>query len=186
MQAIEAKIIDEQKKLEEARGSNRLKDAKAAQARIDDLKRAQRAEQGIVDGRLQADRAQNGQLVSGLNRTQQFQQLVAQQNDTFLRSFTNAYAGANAALAATNAAAAEILRQQELMRPVAGPVNTADIRTQEGQNLVLSLAANAQDPALIEARLQTKQLQVIAQGISQAASNYFNSPVAIVGGAALA
>ena len=186
VQAIEAKIIDEQKKLEEARGSNRLKDAKAAQARIDDLKRAQRAEQGIVDGRLQADRAQNGQLVSGLNRTQQFQQLVAQQNDTFLRSFTNAYAGANAALAATNAAAAEILRQQELMRPVAGPVNTADIRTQEGQNLVLSLAANAQDPALIEARLQTKQLQVIAQGISQAASNYFNSPVAIVGGAALA
>jgi len=62
-------------------------------------------------------------------------------------------------------------------------VQTADIRTQEGQALVLGLAANAQDPALIEARLQTKQLQLIAQGISQASANYFNSPVAIVGGA---
>jgi hypothetical protein len=65
-------------------------------------------------------------------------------------------------------------------------VNTADIRTQEGQALVLGLAANAQDPALIEARLQTKQLQLIAGGIAQAAGNYFNTPVAIVGGARLA
>ncbi|NBW17165.1 MAG: hypothetical protein EBR82_55225, partial [Caulobacteraceae bacterium] len=57
------------------------------------------------------------------------------------------------------------------------------IRTQQGQDLVLQLAQNAQDPALIEAKLQTKQLQLIAQGIGQAASNYFNAPVSIVGGA---
>ena len=183
VQAIEAKIIDEQKKLEEARGNNRLKDAKAAQARIDDLKRVQRAEQGIVDGRVQADRAQNGQLVSGFNRTQQFQSLIAQQNENFLKSFNNAYAGANASLQAANAAAAELLRQEELRRPTTALAQTADIRTQQGQDLVLQLAQNAQDPALIEAKLQTKQLQLIAQGIGQAASNYFNAPVSIVGGA---
>jgi hypothetical protein len=45
--------------------------------------------------------------------------------------------------------------------------------------------ANAQDPALIEARLQTKQLNAIALGIAQAAANYFNAPVAIVGSAVL-
>ena len=46
---------------------------------------------------------------------------------------------------------------------------------------MLDLAANAQDPALIQQRLQTKLLQQIALGIGQAASNYFNQPVAIVG-----
>jgi hypothetical protein len=85
---------------------------------------------------------------------------------------------------------AEFNRQSERIRELntlgSRTVQTADIRTQEGQDIVLGLAANAQDPALIEARLQTKQLQLIAQGISQAAGNYFNTPVAIVGGARLA
>jgi hypothetical protein len=50
---------------------------------------------------------------------------------------------------------------------------------------LLDVAATGVDPALVEARLQTKQLNLIAQGISAAASNYFNTPVAIVGGAVL-
>jgi hypothetical protein len=80
----------------------------------------------------------------------------------------------------------QVARITELNTLGSRTVNTADIRTQEGQALVLGLAANAQDPALIEARLQTKQLQLIAGGIAQAAGNYFNTPVAIVGGARLA
>ena len=60
-------------------------------------------------------------------------------------------------------------------------MQTADVRTQEGAALVLGLLANEQDPALIEARLQTKQLGLIAKGLAQAASNYFNKPVAIFG-----
>jgi hypothetical protein len=80
----------------------------------------------------------------------------------------------------------QVARITELNTLGSRTVNTADIRTQEGQALVLGLAANAQDPALIEARLQTKQLQLIAGGIAQAAANYFNTPVAIVGGARLA
>jgi hypothetical protein len=58
-----------------------------------------------------------------------------------------------------------------------------DVRTTQGANLVLDLAANAQDPALIQQRLQTKLLERIALGVGQAASNYFNQPVAIVGAA---
>jgi hypothetical protein len=183
--AIKERIAVTEKSIAAAREAGDLKAARARQAELDLLKKAQIQQQKIADGRDAANVRQNQQLQSGFTQAQQFQSLVAKQNDTFLKSFTNAYAGANASLEAANAAAAEILRQQEMMRPVAGPVNTADIRTQEGQNLVLSLAANAQDPALIEARQQTKQLQIIAQGISQAASNYFNTPVAIVGGAVL-
>ena len=57
----------------------------------------------------------------------------------------------------------------------------ADIRNTESANLVLQLGAAAQDPALIQQRLQTKLLEKIALGIGQASSNYFNQPVAIVG-----
>jgi hypothetical protein len=64
-------------------------------------------------------------------------------------------------------------------------VNVADIRTAEGQALVQDVAAQAQDPALIEARLQTKLLNAIASGITGAANNYFNAPVSIVGAARL-
>ena len=46
---------------------------------------------------------------------------------------------------------------------------------------MLNLAAAAQDPALIQQRLQTKLLEQIATGIGQAAANYFRTPVAIVG-----
>lgn len=83
------------------------------------------------------------------------------------------------------AAAAEAKRQEERLRKLntlgEGTVSGADIRTQEGAALVLNLAAGAQDPRLIQERLQTKLLEKIATGIGQAASNYFNSPVAIVG-----
>jgi hypothetical protein len=74
--------------------------------------------------------------------------------------------------AAANAVAAELARQQELSRPVAGSVSTADIRTAEGAALVLGLGAAAQDPNLIEARLQTKQLAGIRTAINNAVSGY--------------
>jgi len=83
------------------------------------------------------------------------------------------------------AAEAEAKRQEERLRKLNtlgdGTVSGADIRTQEGAALVLNLAAGAQDPRLIQERLQTKLLEKIALGIGQAASNYFNSPVAMSG-----
>jgi hypothetical protein len=83
------------------------------------------------------------------------------------------------------AAEAEAKRQEERIRKLntlgAQSVNVADIRNVESANLVLQLGANAQDPALIQQRMQTKLLEKIALGIGQASSNYFNQPVAIVG-----
>jgi hypothetical protein len=83
------------------------------------------------------------------------------------------------------AAEAEAKRQEDRLRKLntlgQTSVQTADIRTQEGAALVLGIANAAQDPAAIQARLQTKLLEKIALGIGQAASNYFNTPVAIVG-----
>ena len=83
------------------------------------------------------------------------------------------------------AAEAEAQRQEERLRKLntlgSQTIAATDVRTQEGAALVLNLAASAQDPAAIQARLQTKLLEKIAIGIGQAASNYFNQPVAIVG-----
>lgn len=83
------------------------------------------------------------------------------------------------------AAEAEAKRQEERLRKLntlgETSVQTSDIRTAEGAALVLNLANAAQDPALIQQRLQTKLLQKISEGIGQAAANYFNTPVAIVG-----
>jgi len=83
------------------------------------------------------------------------------------------------------AAEAEAKRQEERLRQLntlgSQTITGTDIRTQEGAALVLDLTANAQDPALIQQRLQTKLLQQIAVNLGQAASNYFNQPVAIVG-----
>jgi hypothetical protein len=87
------------------------------------------------------------------------------------------------------AAEAEAKRQEERLRKLntlgQQSISVADVRSVEGANLVLQTAAQAQDPALIQARLQTKLLEQVALGIGQAASNYFNQPVAIVGAARL-
>jgi len=84
------------------------------------------------------------------------------------------------------AAEAEAKRQEERLAKLNTlgdqTINAQDIRSSEGAALVLNLAATAQDPALIQQRLQTKLLEQIATGITQAAANYFNSPVGIVGG----
>jgi hypothetical protein len=85
------------------------------------------------------------------------------------------------------AAAAEATRQEDRLRKLntlgEQSIKATDIRTVEGATLVTDLAASAQDPAMIQQRLQTKLLEKIAVGIGQAAANYFNQPVAIVGAA---
>jgi hypothetical protein len=77
---------------------------------------------------------------------------------------------------------------EALTRPTTASANVADIRTAEGQALVQDVAAQAQDPALIEARLQTRALQAISQAVLGASAQYLsenNAPVAIVGAARL-
>ena len=182
--AIEAKLEEEKRKNQEQREKGNIRDARASTERIRQLEQARRLEQGIVDGREQANRQQAQQLQQGNTAAQQFQSLIARQNEAFLSGFQNAYAGANAALAQSARVAEEQARRMEaLTRPTTASANVADIRTAEGQALVQDVAAQAQDPALIEARLQTRLLNSIAAGITGASANYFNQPVAIVGAA---
>jgi len=188
--AIRERIAVTEKALENARKQAaddrdlRAERARAAELKL--LKQQEVQQEKIADGRLRQQNQIGQQFLTGLNSAQQFQSLVTQSNDNFLKSFNNTFAGANQALAANAAAAAEqAAKLERLLTPTNQLANTADIRTQEGQQLLLDVANQGIDPALVEARLQTKQLNAIAQGISQAASNYFNSPVAIVGGAGL-
>lgn len=176
VQALQAKIAEEESK---RAGATDLREKRASTQRLNALRQAQRIEEGIAAGRNESARTQISGLSRGFNQVERFQSLVANQNAAFLQSFSNTFGVANASLAAANAAAAELARQQELTRPVAGTVATADIRTAEGAALVLGLGAAAQDPALIEARLQTKQLQGIRQAITNAVTGYLNTPVEI-------
>lgn len=172
VQAIQAKIAEE----ELARSSTRnLGERRAATQRIAALRQAERIEGGIAQGRNAVAQNQSAGLNRGFSQAAQFQNRVAQSNDAFLNAFTNTYAAANASLAQANAVATELARQQELSRPVAGSVSTADIRTAEGAALVLGLGAAAQDPNLIEARLQTKQLAGIRNAITNAVSGYIGT-----------
>jgi hypothetical protein len=172
VQAIQAKIAEEEQK---RASTTNLGERRAATQRIAALRQAERIESGIAEGRNQAGRNQTSGLAGGLQQAQQFQSRIAQTNENFLRAFSGTYATASASLNQANAVAAELARQQELSRPVAGSVSTADIRTAEGAALVLGLGAAAQDPNLIEARLQTKQLSGIRTAINNAVTGYIGT-----------
>ena len=172
VQAIQAQIAEE-----EAKRSNttNLGERRAATQRIAALRQAGRIESGIAEGRNEVALNQSAGLARGFTAAEQFQSRVAQTNDNFLKAFTGTYTTANASLNQANAVAAELARQQELSRPVAGSVSTADIRTAEGAALVLGLGASAQDPNLIEAKLQTKQLNGIRNAITNAVGGYIGT-----------
>jgi len=172
VQAIQAKIAEEEQK---RANTTNLGERRAATQRIAALRQAERIEGGIAAGRNQAGRNQASGLAGGLRQAEQFQSRIAQTNENFLRAFSGTYATANASLSQANAVAAELARQQEMQRPVAGAVATADIRTAEGAALVLGLGAAAQDPNLIEAKLQTKQLAGISTAINNAVAGYLGT-----------
>jgi len=172
VQAIQAQINTEQLKRD---ATTNLNERRTATQRIAALRQAGRIESGIAEGRNEVALNQSAGLARGFTAAEQFQSRVAQTNDNFLKAFTGTYANANASLNASNAVATELARQQELSRPVAGSVLTADIRTAEGAALVLGLGAAAQDPNLIEAKLQTKQLTGIRTAITNAVSGYIGT-----------
>jgi hypothetical protein len=170
--AIEERIAVQEKSVQAARDSGDLKSARARAGELKTLRQAQVAEQRIADGRTNAARGQASGLAGGFRQAEQFQSRIAQTNDNFLRAFSGTYTAASASLNQANAVAAELARQQALSRPVAGTVSTADVRTAEGAALVLGLGAAAQDPNLVEARLQTKQLSGIRTAITNAVSGF--------------
>jgi hypothetical protein len=188
IEAIEQRIALERQSLEAAREQNDLNAARAAVQRIDSLKEALTVEQKIAAGREQELQKQQ-QLLTNQQEFQKQQLAAAQQYQQQQQAAQQAYAKEQARIfeEQQKAAAAEAKRQEERLAKLNTlgdqTIGVQDVRTTQGANLVLDLAANAQDPALIQQRLQTKLLERIALGVGQAASNYFNQPVAIVGAA---
>ena len=134
---------------------------------------------------------QNADLLKAQDEYRKQQQTALQAYQQQQQQAQQAYAQEQARIfeEQRKAAEAEAKRQEERIRKLntlgQQSISVADVRSVEGANLVLQTAAQAQDPALIQARLQTKLLEQVALGIGQAASNYFNQPVAIVGAARL-
>jgi hypothetical protein len=178
--AINAEITRAEEAAAAARAAGDQEALAAATTRIQQLDQVQAKEEEIASGAAKQRELYQQQFVKQ-------QEEAAKEQDKYQQAA--AQEQAKIAEARRKAEEAEYNRQvariTELNTLGSRTVQTADIRTQEGAALVLGLLANEQDPALIEARLQTKQLQLIAKGLAQAASNYFNKPVAIVGSAQL-
>ena len=172
--AIEAQIAKAQEDAVKAREAGDKEALAAANKRIGQLDQVEAKERDIASGAAaQREFFQNKQKEAAESQAKQQEQIFQQQ-----QKFAEEQAKAQQV---------EFERQQkrvtELNTLGSSTVKTTDVRTGEGAALVLDLAANAQDPALIEARLQTKILNAIALATAGAAANYFNQPVAIVGAA---
>ena len=182
LKAIEDRITLQRKSVEAAREQNDLKSARARQQELKALEDLRRAEQAIVDGKQNSNR----QIARAANTAQQAQ--LAQQQvigNTAQRQIeATQQASSNAIGQVNNALAAAANKQRKLLEDLntlgSRTVNTADVRTAEGAAIVLGLAANAQDPRLIEARLTNKRLREVAVGLTQNL-NRIGIPAAILG-----
>lgn len=186
LKAIQDRITAEQEAIEQARANNRLQDARAGVIRVQQLRQALRIEQNIIAGREpQGQGVGQGRFVSfgqsapGLGRNVLYDVRVLQEQQQIATAQATALQSVNRTLNNVAMANAEMARRAALARPLQGPVATADIRTAEGAALVLGLGAAAQDPQLIEARQQTKQLQGIRAAIQNAVANYLTVPAEI-------
>lgn len=172
LQAVQENIKRTEEEIAAARKAGDNEAIAKLQERLKGLDGVQKREQDIASGQAKARE-------EALKKQEEQQKAIAKAQEEYAKEQQKIFEEQQKAIEAENERQAE--RLQKLNTPGQRNVNTADVRTSEGAALVLNLAAEAQDPAMIEARLQTKLLQAIAQGITGAAANYFKSPVAIVG-----
>jgi hypothetical protein len=123
---------------------------------------------------------------------QQLEQQIAQQREQYLQALNEQqkkseeeqkkFAEERAkAIEAENQR--QVARIRELNTLGSGVIEGNDIRTAEGAALFLNLAANRQDPALIEARLQTRALQDLRRGVTQLVEGLTGLPTVRIPGA---
>ena len=172
LQAVQENIKRTEEEIAAARRAGDNEAIAKLQDRLKGLDGVAKREQDIASGQAKARE-------EALKKQEEQQKAIVKAQEEYAKEQQRIFEEQQKAIEAENERQAE--RLQKLNTPGQRNVNTADVRTSEGAALVLNLAAEAQDPAMIEARLQTKLLQLIAQGITGAASNYFKSPVAIVG-----
>lgn len=177
-QLLQEQIAFSEEEIAKARAEGDKAQVAALSQRLQALDQAAAREQDIASGQAKLREQEEERIKKGQEETQKQaeksrEQYIQQQQKIFEEQ--------------QKAAAAEATRQEERLRKLntlgEQSIKATDIRTVEGATLVTDLAASAQDPAMIQQRLQTKLLEKIAVGIGQAAANYFNTPVAIVGAA---
>jgi hypothetical protein len=158
LKAIEAEIARAQEDAAKARDTGDKEAAAAAAKRLAQLDQVQSKEQDIASGAAaQREFVQNRQKQLAEAQAKQQQEIFQQQ-----QKFAEEQAKAQQV---------EFERQEKRIAELntLGPrqVQTADVRTQEGQQLVLDLFNQQQDPALIQQRLSNKLLQRIAASIER-------------------
>lgn len=146
------------------------------------MQELRRSEQRIVDGRQDAVR-QIGRVADSAQQAQVAQQRLI--SETAQRQIQATQQAATDSVSQVNAAFAEAAnRQRKLINDLntlgSQTVQTADVRTQEGAAIILGLAANAQDPRLIEARLTNRFLRGIATSTA-GTLNRLGLPATILG-----
>lgn len=170
--AIEQEMARVQEEVAAARQAGDRESANAGAARLAELDQAAAAERDVASGAAKQREDFQKQVEKNIADQQKAQQEYEQQQAKIVEE-------------QRKAAEAEAKRQQERLEKLntlgQQSIKATDVRTTEGASLVVSLAATAQDPALIQQRLQTKLLERMNENLAQAAANYFNSPVAIVG-----
>jgi hypothetical protein len=147
--AIEREIARVQVEQTKARNAGDKDLAAAAAARIAQLDQVAAKERDIASGRKKLEEEIAKQREEALKAFEQQQQEIQQQQQK-IREEQN------------KAIAAEFDRQTKRIRDLntlgAGVISGTDIRTDAGAGLFQQLVANAQDPTLIEARLQSRRL----------------------------
>lgn len=174
---IEAEIARVEAEQKAARQAGDDQAVRAATSRLAQLDQVASKERDIATGAVQAREEAEKQL-------QDQQQQYAKAQEDQQKQIQQAQQAAQQELARQQQAEYErqVKRITELNTLGSRTVQTADVRTQEGAALVLNLAANAQDPALIEARLQSKYLKQINENIQTQARRPLADLVGIVGG----
>jgi glutamate-1-semialdehyde aminotransferase len=171
---LEREIGRVQAEVQAARAAGNQAEVNAGIARLGQLDQVAAQERDIASGRRQLEEQLGQQREQYLQQLEQQQKAAQQEQQKFLEE-------------QRKAVEAEQQRQTARIRELntlgAGVIGGTDIRTAEGAALFLNLAANRQDPALIEARLQTRALQDLRRSVTSLVEGLTGLPTVRIPGA---
>jgi hypothetical protein len=170
--ALEREIGRVQADVQAARAAGNQEQVNAGIVRLGQLDQVAAQERDIASGRRQLEQQLGQQREQYLQQLEQQQQQAQQAQQKYLEEQAKAVEAENQR---------QVARIRELNTLGSGVIQGNDIRTAEGAALFLNLAANQQDPALIEARLQTRRLTELRDTLV-AISAQFAGPVVQIGG----
>ena len=170
--ALEREIGRVQAEVQAARAAGNQEAVNAGIARLGQLDQVAAQERDIASGRRQLEQQLGQQREQYLKQLEQQQQQAQQAQQKYLEEQAKAVEAENQR---------QVARIRELNTLGSGVIEGNDIRTAEGAALFLNLAANRQDPALIEARLQTRRLTELRDAVV-GLSAQLAGPVVQIGG----